>query len=284
MRTIPLINVEDLSFTYSGASASSLQNINLRVDRGEFVILTGLSGCGKTTLCRCLNGLIPHFYPGQLTGKIEVAGLDVQHRQPHELARYVGLVFQNPENQLFSLTVERDLAFGPENIGLPRAETRRRVEEALHTLNFEQLRHRAPYELSGGQQQKVAIFAVLTMQPEVIILDEPTSFLDPKSAHEILELIHQLNREREKTIILVEHRLDLASQYADRVVVMDKGRIVLNGPPRRVYSEKAYLIGIGVPKLTLLFNRLRKDRLHVRGNPITVEEAYTRLVEAIARD
>lgn len=187
-------------------------------------------------------------------------------------------MFQNPENQLFSLTVERDLAFGPENLGLPRSETKKRVDEALQVLKFEELRHRAPYELSGGQQQKVAIFAVLTMRPDIIVLDEPTSFLDPKSANEILNIVYTLNKDQQKTIILVEHRLDLASQFADRVIIMDNGKIVLDGPPRTVYKEKAYLLGIGIPKVTLLFNKLRKEKHPVRGNPITVEEAYKKII------
>ncbi|WP_455364367.1 energy-coupling factor ABC transporter ATP-binding protein [[Eubacterium] cellulosolvens] len=255
--------------------------MTLKVERGEFVVLTGLSGCGKTTLCRCLNGLIPHFYPGELKGEIAVAGLDVRQHQPHQLARTTGFVFQNPENQLFSLTVERDLAFGPENLGHPRSVTKKRVDEALHALKFEELRHRAPYELSGGQQQKVAIFAVLTMQPDIIVLDEPTSFLDPKSANEILSIVDTLNKDQRKTIILVEHRLDLASQYANRVIVMDKGKTVLDGPPRNVYKEKAYLLGIGIPKVTLLFHKLARQKYSIRGNPITVEEAYKKIIGKI---
>jgi energy-coupling factor transporter ATP-binding protein EcfA2 len=274
---LPIIEMRDLTFTYAGAEKPSILGINIVVEPGEFLVLTGPSGCGKTTVCRCLNGLVPNFYSGEMTGNVKVTDLDVRKTSTMELAKHVGFVFQNPENQLFSLSVERDVAFGPENLGLPRDEIRRRVDWALQATGISHLRNMAPYELSGGQQQRAAIASVLAMKPRLIVLDEPTSFLDPKSAQEILDVISQLNRELKLTIFLVEHRLDAVSRHADRVIVMDKGRIALDGRPSDVYGEEAWLIGVGVPKVTMLFHLLRKDGISLDSIPITVEDATEEL-------
>mgnify|MGYP001027956296 FL=1 len=275
--SLPIIEMRNLTFTYAGVGKPSIQGADIVVEPGEFVVLTGPSGCGKTTVCRCLNGLIPNFYSGEITGTVKVANLDVTRTSTMELARHVGFVFQNPENQLFSLSVERDVAFGPENLGLPRDEIRRRVDWALEATGISHLRNMAPYELSGGQQQRAAIAAVLAMKPRLMVLDEPTSFLDPKSAQEILDVISQLNEELKITIFLVEHRLDAVSRHADRVIVMDKSRVVLDGKPFNVYGEEAWLIGIGVPKVTMLFHLLRKDGIPLDSIPITVEDATEEL-------
>ena len=275
--SLPIIEMRNLTFTYAGVGKPSIQGADIVVEPGEFVVLTGPSGCGKTTVCRCLNGLIPNFYSGEITGTVKVANLDVTRTSTMELARHVGFVFQNPENQLFSLSVERDVAFGPENLGLPRDEIRRRVDWALEATGISHLRNMAPYELSGGQQQRAAIAAVLAMKPRLMVLDEPTSFLDPKSAQEILDVISQLNEELKITIFLVEHRLDAVSRHADRVIVMDKSRVVLDGKPFNVYGEEAWLIGIGVPKVTMLFHLLRKDGVSLESVPITVEDATEEL-------
>ena len=209
-----MIEVKGLTYTYPGASRPSISDVSLTIEKGEFVIVTGPSGCGKTTLCRCFNGLIPHFYAGQLDGELLVAGLKVNEHQTHELAQKVGLVFQNPENQLFALSVEKDVAFGLENLGVAREEMRKRVNWALQTTEIEELRERAPHELSGGQQQRVAIACVLAMRPDIMVFDEPTSFLDPMGARKIFEVINQLNKKLGITVILVEHRLDLASSFS----------------------------------------------------------------------
>jgi energy-coupling factor transporter ATPase len=279
---LPIIEIKDLSFSYSGTSRRSLNSINLEVEKGEFVVVTGPSGCGKTTLCRCLNGLVPNFYTGELTGEISVCGLDVQKQTTSAMSQHVGFVFQDPENQLFCLTVERDVAFGPENMGFPREEIRRRVDWALKVTGTEALKDRAPYELSGGQQQRIAIASVLAMQPKIIVLDEPTSFLDPKSSQEILEVVARLNRELGVTVFLVEHRLDLATRHSNRIVVLDKGAVALDGPPEEVYGEQAQLIGIGVPKVPLLFHMLKQDGIDVRETPVTVEEGIKQLRRIIS--
>lgn len=277
-----IIDIKNLSFSYAGATRPSLSNINLGVEKGEFVVVTGPSGCGKTTLCRCLNGLVPNFYTGELTGEISVCGLDIRRQPTSVLSRHVGLVFQNPENQLFSLTVERDVAFGPENLGLTREETKERVEWALKATGIEDLKDRAPYELSGGQQQRAALASVLAMKPEVMVLDEPTSFLDPRSSLEILGVVAKLNKELGITVVLVEHRLDLATRHSDRIVVLDKGVVALDGPPRNVYGKQAHLIGIGVPKVTLLFHLLKQDGIEIGKIPVTVEEAEEELRRILA--
>ncbi len=280
-----VIETQGLTFTYPGRTDSSLEDVSMKIERGEFVILTGPSGCGKTTLCRCLNGLIPHFYGGRLEGETLVANLKVKQSSIHELAQHVGLVFQNPENQLFALSVEKDVAFGLENLGMPREDIRERVDWALRMTGIEELRERPPHELSGGQQQRVAIACVLAMQPDVMVLDEPTSFLDPVGAQRIFEVIDQLNRKLGITIILVEHRLDLASKYANHVIVMNEGKVVLDGAPREVFtSERARLIGIGIPKATRLYQLLSENGVHLNKIPVTSLEAAKLLREIFIHD
>jgi len=279
-----IIEVKGLTYTYPGAKKPSIADVSLTIEKGEFVIVTGPSGCGKTTLCRCFNGLIPHFYNGQLDGELSVAGLKVNEHEIHELAQKVGLVFQNPENQLFALSVEKDVAFGLENLGVARDEMRKRVDWALQTTEIEELRERAPHELSGGQQQRVAIACVLAMRPDIMVFDEPTSFLDPLGARKIFEVINELNKKLGITVILVEHRLDLTSNYADRVVIMDNGKIVLNGKPREVFtSEEARLIGVGIPKATLLWQLLQEKGFPLKGVPIGSEEATRFLREVLKK-
>jgi len=277
-----IIETKGLTYTYPGATKPSIRDVSLTIEKGEFVILTGPSGCGKTTLCRCFNGLIPHFYAGQLEGELTVAGLKVTEHPIYEMAQRVGLVFQNPENQLFALSVEKDVAFGLENLGVSRGEMRKRVDWALQMTGIEELRDRAPHELSGGQQQRVAIACVLAMQPNVMVFDEPTSFLDPLGAQKIFEVINDLNKKLGVTVILVEHRLDLASKYADHVVIIDEGKMVLNGKPKEIFnSETAKLIGVGIPKATLLWQHLQENGIRLKGVPTSSEEAARLLREAL---
>lgn len=272
-----MIEAKNLTFTYAGSNKPAIKNIDFSIDRGEFIVITGPSGCGKTTLVRCFNSLIPSFYRGEISGKIDVLNLDASKSNTSTLAKNVGFVFQNPENQLFSLSVERDVAFGPENLGLKRDETRQRVDWAMNIAGIEDLRETAPYELSGGQQQRAAIACVLAMKPEIIVLDEPTSFLDPLSSYQILEAIAELRDTVGLTIILIEHRLDLVSKYADRIMIMDDGQIVLEGPPSSVYSEEAKLLGVGIPKVSMLFNLLKKDGYNLGETPVTIEEASQKI-------
>ncbi len=280
-----VIETKGLTYTYPSGTKRALEDVSITIERGEFVVLTGPSGCGKTTLCRCFNGLVPHFYGGKLEGNVLVTGLNVHEHSIYELARHVGLVFQNPENQLFALSVEKDVAFGLENLGVPRDEMKKRVDWALQTTDIEDLRERAPHELSGGQQQRVAIASVLAMQPNVMVLDEPTSFLDPLGAQRIFEVINELNKNLGITVVLVEHRLDLAARYADHVIIMDEGRVMLDGKPREIFGlEKTRLMGIGIPKSTRLYQVLEKSGVHLSKVPITSEEATQILKEVLNRD
>ena len=278
-----IIETENLTYTYPSGAKPSIRDVSIKIDKGEFVLITGPSGCGKTTLCRCFNGLIPHFYQGELKGEITVAGLRIAEQPIYEMAKHVGLVFQNPENQLFALSVEKDVAFGLENLGVPREEMRKRVDWALNLTGICDLRERAPHELSGGQQQRVAIASVLAMQPEIIVLDEPTSFLDPLGAKKIFEVIYDLNRKLGITVVLVEHRLDLTARYANHIAIMDDGKIILDGEPRKILSsEQARLIGVGIPKPTRLYQILRKDGVNLSNTvPLSSDEMAAILREAL---
>jgi len=280
-----IIETKNLTYTYPGATRPAIKEVSIKIEKGEFTLITGPSGCGKTTLCRCFNGLIPHFYQGELKGEITVAGLKVQEHPVYELATHVGMVFQNPENQLFALSVEKDVAFGLENLGMPRDEIRKRVDWALQLTGTYELRERTPTELSGGQQQRVAIAAVLAMQPEVIVLDEPTSFLDPLGAKKIFEVIYELNKKLGITIVLVEHRLDLTAKYSDHIIIMDDGKVVLDGEPHEVLSsEEARLIGVGIPKATRLYQMLKADGIKLGGKvPLSSEEMAEKIREALRR-
>ena len=278
-----IIETKNLTYTYPGASKPSITDVSIKVEKGEFVLITGPSGCGKTTLCRTFNGLVPHFYQGEVKGKITVSGQNTLERHTYEMAKHVGLVFQNPENQLFALSVEKDVAFGLENNGVPRDVMRKKVDWALNQTGIYDLRDRSPHEISGGQQQRVAIASVLAMEPEIIVLDEPTSFLDPLSAEKIFEVIYKLNKEQSITVILVEHRLDLTAKYSNHLIVMDQGSVRFEGDPRQILSnEETRLIGVGIPKATLLYQMLKKDGLNLGGTtPLSSDELADQILEAL---
>uniref|UniRef100_A0A7C3F9R5 ABC transporter ATP-binding protein n=1 Tax=Candidatus Methanomethylicus mesodigestus TaxID=1867258 RepID=A0A7C3F9R5_9CREN len=266
---MPIIEVQSLSYSYPGSKEPSLIEVNFKANEGEFVVISGPSGCGKTTFCRALNGIIPVSYGGEFKGSVVVDGLETTKHQVYEIAQKVALVFQNPENQLFCTSVEREVAFGPENLALSREEIRCRVDEALEMVGISHLREKSPDELSGGEQQKVAIAALLTMRPKVLVLDEPTANLDPLSARSFLKLLARLNEEMGVTVLLVEHRLEMVSHLADRCVIFDGGKIVLDGPPREVlYSDTASRLGIGVPKTVLVAKMLKLPEI-TKAKPLT---------------
>jgi len=275
-----LIRIRDLTFHYGDASKPALQDVNLEVEDGEFVLVTGPSGCGKSSLCRCLNGLIPHFYGGKIAGGLEVQGLDVMKHTTKELATRVGMVFQDPENQLVAMDVEREIAFGLENLAFPKGVMAKRMEESLDTLGISGLRYRQVHELSGGEKQKVIIASVLAMHPDILVLDEPTSELDPKSAEEVLSVVQRLNDELGITVILVEHRLDRVVHLVDRMIVLDEGRIVADGNPRAVLSNcDIASLGAGVPPIVRIVQRLSGNCVNVDGIPLTVKEGRSMLKE-----
>lgn len=265
-----IIEVGDLHYSYPNAETPALRGVDLTIEKGEFVLLTGPSGCGKTTFCRCLNGLIPHFYGGDLRGDVSVAGINVRDNPTHRLAEHIGLIFQNPDNQIFALTVEKDVAFGLENQGVEKVRMMEEINWALDTAGISQLRDRATHELSGGQKQRLAIASILAMRPQILVLDEPTSFLDPLGAERIFRVLETLNREHALTILLIEHRLDLAAKHVDRVVIFEEGRVANNGPPEEIFTlEETRLAGIGIPKIVELSKRLKSRGLHIEKTPLS---------------
>ncbi len=244
----PAIEIHDLKVSYSGRTRPTLKGLSLRVEPGEFVLLTGPTGCGKSTLLKTINGLIPHVLGGTLRGRVVVDGIETRQSAMSAISQRVGLVFQDPEDQIFSTMVHDEVAFGPENLALPREEIRRRVETALEAVGLEGLGRCGTQMLSGGQKQRLAISSVLSMAPDILLLDEPFAQLDPRGTREVLEVVRKLNAQG-MTVVLVEHRIHEVIDAVDRVVVMDRGRIVLDGEPRRVFerSEVVGRLGLRVP-------------------------------------
>ncbi|MGB9812693.1 MAG: energy-coupling factor transporter ATPase [Thermovenabulum sp.] len=263
------IKVENVYFQYSQSKDLALQNINLTIKKGEFVAIIGPNGSGKSTLAKLFNGL---YTPTE--GEVWVDGLNTKDKDRiWEIRQKAGLVFQNPDNQIVATVVEEDVAFGPENLGLPPEEIRKRVYEALKTVELYEFSKKAPHLLSGGQKQRVAIAGILAMKPDYIILDEPTAMLDPIGRREVNKTIKKLNTEENKTIILITHFMEEAVQ-ADRVLVMEKGNIVMEGSPKDIFSrvERLKEIGLDVPQVTELANGLRAEGLNIRPDILTIEE------------
>ena len=267
-----IVEVHGLYYSYPDSPSPSISGVDFSVEPGEFILVTGPSGCGKTTFCRCLNGLIPASYGGTFAGSVSVEGLLTTEHPVFEIAQRLGLVFQNPENELFCTSVEREVAFGPENLALPRDEVRSRVEESLSLVGISHLRDKSPDELSGGEQQKVAIAALLSMKPKILVLDEPTANLDPLSASSVLNVLVKLNRESGVAIVLVEHRLEMAAPFADRCAIFDHGKIIHDGPPQEVlYLDSMDVVGIGVPKVVQVAKSLSASS-SFKGHPLSSKQ------------
>ncbi len=276
------IKVENLTFYYEGESEPALKNVNLTINEGEYVVITGPSGSGKSTLCRTFNGLIPHFYKGKMIGEVYVKGLRVRDHPVKELSKVVGMVFQEPENQILTLTVEQEIAFGLENLGYPPDIIRDKVDEVLNIMGISHLKDKVTFELSGGELQKVAVAAILAMNPDILVFDEPTSNMDPQSALDFLKYTVKINKEYKKTIIITEHRLDYIIPYASKIIVLNEGEIVALGDPRKVLIENTLEhIGVSVPQIPFLFKKLR-DEIPCREAPLTIDEALELLVERLA--
>lgn len=272
------IQVENATFSYPVQEGEEpqevLRGIHLDIARGEFVALLGHNGCGKSTLAKLFNGmLLP------TGGKVLVDGIDTaEEAKKYEVRRRVGLVQQNPDNQLVASIVEEDVAFGPENLGVPPEEIRRRVEDALKAVDMFEYREHAPYKLSGGQKQRVAIAGIIAMEPDCIVLDEPTAMLDPRGRTEVLDTIQKLNREKGITIILITHYMEEAV-LADRVVVMDRGKILVEGTPRDVFTQVELLKThqLDVPQATELIYRLRCSGFPLPDGVLDTEECVAAL-------
>lgn len=278
------IEIKNLNYRYGQGTAyerAALIDISLTIEDGEFIGLIGHTGSGKSTLIQHLNGLIK-----ATSGEILVDGESIyaEGYSMKELRNKVGLVFQYPEHQLFEADVLSDVSFGPKNQGLTKAEAESRAREALHAVGLsEDIFLQSPFELSGGQKRRVAIAGVLAMQPKVLILDEPMAGLDPKGRDEILEEIARLHREKRLTIILVSHSMEDVANYADRLVVMNKGNMQLEGTPREVFSHYRELekMGLAAPQITYVMHRLREKGFAVDANATTIEEAKAGILQAL---
>jgi energy-coupling factor transport system ATP-binding protein len=261
-----MISFDDVSYSYPHADQPALQHLSLTINEGDFTLVVGPSGSGKSTFLRCLNGLVPHFYGGRFGGAVRVAGYDTRQHEPRTLAGVVGFVFQDPEAQMVVELVEDELVFGMENLGLEPQIMRRRVEEVLDQLEIAHLRRRRITTLSGGERQRVAIAAVLAMQPQVLVLDEPTSQLDPHTAEEVLTALQKLNADLGLTIVLSEHRLERVVQYADQIIAFERAPSqppsVTLGSPRAVLAQSAF-----APPLVQLGRALGWQPL-----PLTIKE------------
>ena len=268
--------LKDVSYKYPLEDREILKNINLDIKKGEFWAVIGKNGSGKTTLCNVLRRFVPDFYKGELKGKITLEGKELKDYSAKEIVQKVGFVFQNPFTQISGVkeTVFEEIAFGLENLALDAEYIRKRVEETLKLLRIEELRDKNPYELSGGQGQKVALASIIAMDPEIMVIDEPTSQLDPKGTEEIFEIIDILKKEG-KTIILVEHKLELIAEYAEKVMVLDEGEMILSGNTEDVLKNKILLEKeIGIPQYTALAYRLMDEgKVQFEEIPITKEKA-----------
>lgn len=254
-----MIKIENLTYNYPNATTPALDNINLEIQDGEFILLVGPSGCGKSTLVQCLNGIIPNVAGGDLRGKIKINEKDISKCKTHQLSRLVGMVFQNPNAQLFGLTVEEDVAFGPENLGIAPKEILELVEKSIGIVGIEKLKKRFTFTLSGGEKQRTAIAGAIAMEPKILVLDEPTSDLDPEGTKQVLETLKKLNKDKSITIILIEHKIEEVFGIADRTIVMDRGKIILDGKTCEVFTRNLDLlenIGICPPQLIRLSRML----------------------------
>ena len=273
------IEINDVTWTYRKTEKPAMTELNLKVRPGEILFITGPAGAGKTTLCRFLNALIPHFYTGELKGKVLVRGMDTADYPPEILCGHVGLIFDNPSNQLFNLTVFDEIAFGPENLCIPPDKIREIVADALRFCRLETYVNKTPHHLSGGEQQACALASIMAMRPQIYVLDEPTANLDPYGTELIFQRTEELFRSEKKTGIIVEHKLERVAQLADRMIVLDQGRVVLEGKPKEVLQsvEKLMQLGLKVPQATQLAHRLRSQGIQISPLPITLEESVKTL-------
>lgn len=277
-----MITAEHVRFRYEEDNETPivvLDDVDITVRKGEFVALLGHNGCGKSTLARHFNALLL-----PLGGRILVDGMDTaDDDRRYEIRRTVGLVLQNPDNQLVSTIVEEDVAFGPENLGVPTAEIRRRVDTALKAVGMYDYRDHASHKLSGGQKQRVAIAGVLAMEPACLVLDEPTAMLDPRGRREVMDTVCRLNRESGMTVVLITHYMEEAV-LADRVLVMDDGRITMEGTPREVFSQVERLreLELDVPQATELCYRLKQEGISLPDGVLSVEECVQALLQQLS--
>lgn len=278
-----IIEFQNVSFRYEADESEKplplcVEHVNLNIKKGDFVAVLGHNGSGKSTLAKLSNSiLIPE------SGRVLVNGMDTADEDlSYDIRRTVGVVFQNPDNQIVASIVEEDVAFGPENLGVPPEELRRRVDDALKAVGMYEYRHHEPHKLSGGQKQRVAIAGMIAMLPECIVLDEPTAMLDPKGRKEVMDTVRRLNRECGMTVVFITHFMEEAAE-ADRVVVMDNAKILLDSTPQEVFSKADLLkkIGLDVPKAAALAAELRANGIPIRGNVLTADALADNILELL---
>ncbi|MHC6178406.1 energy-coupling factor transporter ATPase [Clostridium sp. JNZ X4-2] len=257
-------------------SKFAIDDVNFQVEKGEFLVILGRNGSGKSTMAKHMNALL-----NPTSGKVYVEGLDTSdEKNIWSIRNKAGMVFQNPDNQIVATIVEEDVAFGPENLGVPPEEIRLRVDECLKRVHMYEYRKHAPHLLSGGQKQRVAIAGVLAMRPDCIIFDESTAMLDPSGRQEVLKTIKDINGKYGMTVILITHYMEEAVN-ADRIIVMDKGKIIMKGSPRNIFSQVAKMkdIGLDVPQMTELAYELRNSGVNIRSDILTIDEMVSELCQ-----
>lgn len=283
-----IIEVKNLSFEYPITDDEGnvvggnrvLEDISLDIPEGQFLAVLGHNGCGKSTLAKHFNGMLVGN-----SGKVFVNGIDTaDDDRIYDIRQTVGMVFQNPDNQLVATIVEEDVAFAPENLGIPPAEIRERVDEALNAVDMYKYRLHSAHQLSGGQKQRIAIAGVIAMRPRCIVLDEPTAMLDPKGRKSVMKTIKRLNSEYGITVVLITHYMDEAAQ-AERVVVMDKGRIIMDDVPKKIFSQVDRMneVGLDVPQVTQLAYELRKEGVDISLEVLTEEDALKEIERLMQR-
>lgn len=281
-----LIELKNLTYHYPLTNSPALQDLDLEVQEGEFLAIVGANGAGKSTLCYTISGFIPHFFKGELAGSVSVAGIDPNKAGLGEFVQKVGLVFQNPFNQISGskFTVYEEIAFGLENLGIDPAEMRERVDEIIRLTRIEDLKDRSPYALSGGQQQRVALASILVMRPQILVLDEPTSQLDPIGSQEVFQVIKDMALQG-MTIIMAEHKVEWVAEFADRILALSAGQAIKLGTPREVLgSPELPEHGIGISRYTQVARKALQAGLwpEKRSMPVTLDECVQGFQEIIA--
>lgn len=275
-----IIEVKNVTYEYTDEEKTfaAVKNLSLNIERGSFTVILGHNGSGKSTLAKMLNGLNK-----PTTGDVFADGINTKCEETEiEVKRKVGMVFQNPDNQIIASIVEEDVAFGPENLGIPPKEIEKRVEDALKAVDMWEFRKSTPHHLSGGQKQRIAIAGVIAMQPECLVLDEPTAMLDPKGRAEIISTLHRLNRDKGITVVLITHYMEEA-ENADRVIVMNDGEIIADDKPKVIFSDVECLkkVGLDVPQTAELLYNLKKNGFAVDTHALSIKEAAEQIISAL---
>jgi len=280
-----MIKFKDFSFKYKKSENNALCGINLSIKKGDFVGVIGNSGAGKSTFTYAINGVIPHHFDGDFYGEVKVNGLDTVESSPSELSLTVGSVFQDIDGQMVSSVVEDEILFGLENFGVPHNEIEKRVTDILKMVGIEDLRYRNISTLSGGQKQKVAIAAVVALMPDILVLDEPTAELDPQSSLQIFNMLRMLNEKMGITIIVVEQKIMLLSDFTKRLMIIKDGGIYLDGTPQEVLKDTSVLkqIGVNCPRVASLANNLNERKLYNGAVPVNIDEAVTMVKSIIQK-